>query len=308
MMAFSIVNFVHGKTMTDQFAALRVFVRLAHTASFSRTARELKMSQPTASRMVSDLERHLGVTLFIRTTRAVSLTKAGADYLAEIQPILNALTEADHRARGTGELRGELRVSMASIIASRLILPKLQGFMSQHPELSIHLTTEDRRQDLVLEGIDVALRFGKMMDSSALARKVGSWPLVMAGAPSYLQARGTPSSPHDLSEHTFVVAGPVAEKTLLLKKQEQEILIEITGNLAINGTDSAVAAGTLGLGLVLASTAALACEIQSGALVRIMTDWNMGHIEAYALYPGVQTPKPAARAFVEFMIEHMRIS
>ncbi|WP_341964120.1 LysR family transcriptional regulator [Pseudomonas sp. RC10] len=289
--------------MTDQFAALRVFVRLAQTGSFSRTARELKLSQPTTSRMISDLEAHLGVTLFNRTTRAVALTQAGADYLADIQPILDALTEADYRIRGSGELRGELRVSMASIIASRIILPRLKSFMAEHPHLTVLLSTEDRRQDLILEGIDVALRFGTLADSSALARKVGSWPLIMAGAPDYLRQQGTPSSPSDLTAHRFVVAGPVAARTLLIEQNGLEIPVEIHGNLTVTGTDAGVVAGKEGLGLVVATVPALIADIETGSLVRVMADWNLGAVDAYALYPGGQTPKPAARVFVEFMID-----
>ncbi|HLY88335.1 MAG TPA: LysR family transcriptional regulator, partial [Acetobacteraceae bacterium] len=96
--------------MTDQLTALRLFVRLAHTGSFSQAAREQKLSQPTASRLIGDLEERLGVTLFTRTTRGVTLSQAGTEYLSHIQPILAALDEADHAARGTGELRGALRV------------------------------------------------------------------------------------------------------------------------------------------------------------------------------------------------------
>ena len=292
--------------MTDQLTALRLFVRLAHTGSFSQTAREQKLSQPTTSRMISDLEAHLGVTLFTRSTRAVALTQAGAEYLTQIQPILDALTEADHGIRGTGELRGVLRVSVASIIASRVILPRLKSFMSEHPKLEIQLATEDRRQDLILEGIDVALRFGKLADSSALARRIGVWPLIMAAAPSYLQEHGTPKTPAELATHAFVVAGPVAADTLILKKDEREVSVEVNGNLTVNGTDSGVAAGREGIGLVVASTPALLGDMNTGALVRILADWNMGEVEAHALFPSGQTPKPAARAFVEFLIDIMR--
>jgi DNA-binding transcriptional LysR family regulator len=253
--------------------------------------------------MISDLEAHLGVTLFNRTTRAVALTQAGADYLVDIQPILDALTEADYRIRGSGELRGELRVSMASIIASRIILPRLKGFMAEHPHLTVLLSTEDRRQDLILEGIDVALRFGTLADSSALARKVGGWPLIMAGAPDYLRQQGTPSSPSDLTVHRFVVAGPVAARTLLIEQNGLEIPVEIHGNLTVTGTDAGVVAGKEGLGLVVATVPALIADIETGSLVRVMADWNLGAVDAYALYPGGQAPKPAARAFVEFMID-----
>ena len=100
--------------MNDRLTALRLFQRVARTGNFSRAAKECGMSQPSASRIVADLEREIGATLFVRTTRAVTLTEAGADYLARIEPVLDALDEADHAARGTGELRGTLRIALAS--------------------------------------------------------------------------------------------------------------------------------------------------------------------------------------------------
>lgn len=291
--------------MTDQFAALRIFVRLAHTGSFSRTARELKLSQPTTSRMISDLEQQLGVTLFTRTTRAVVLTQVGEEYLKQIQPILHALEEANHYIRGGNTLRGVLRVSMASVTASRIVLPKLKLFMAEHPLLDIHLSTEDRRQDLIVEGIDVALRSGKLTDSSAKARQIGSWPLIMAGAPEYLTEYGTPETPADLASHSFIVAGPAAGQALVMSKGDQDFSLQLTGRLTVQGNQAAVSAGVEGLGLVVATGPTLLDEIKNGTLTRVLADWDMGEIGAHALFPSGQEPKPAARAFVDFLIRIM---
>jgi DNA-binding transcriptional LysR family regulator len=291
--------------MTDQFAALRIFVRLAHTGSFSRTARELRLSQPTTSRMISDLEQQLGATLFTRTTRAVVLTQVGEEYLKQIQPILHALEEANHHIRGGNSLRGVLRVSMASVTASRIVLPKLKLFMAEHPLLDIHLSTEDRRQDLIVEGIDVALRSGKLTDSSAKARQIGSWPLIMAGAPAYLSEYGIPEKPADLASHSFIVAGPAAGQVLVMSKGDQDFPLQLTGRLAVQGNQAAVSAGVEGLGLVVATGPTLLDEIKNGTLTRVLADWDMGEIGAHALFPSGQEPKPAARAFVDFLIRIM---
>ncbi len=288
--------------MTDQLAALRLFVRLAYAKSFSQAAREQKLSQPTASRLIADLEARLGVTLVTRTTRAVTLTQAGVDYLAQVRPILSALEEADHAIRGTGELRGALHVAVASITASRVIIPAIRGFMASHPNLDVRLSTDDRRQDLLVEGIDVAVRSGKPADSSALGRRLGAWPLVMAAAPAYLETHGTPQTPADLAAHEFVVAGPVAGRTLLMRNDGHEVSVQVAGRFAVSGTDSAVAAGIEGVGLVVASLPSFQREIARGALVRILPDWDIGELEVHALFPSGQTPKPAARAFVEFLI------
>lgn len=128
----------------------------------------------------------------------------------------------------------------------------------------------------------------------------------MAAAPAYLEEHGTPASPAELAAHDFVVAGPVAGKTLVMSRDGREVSVVVDGNLTINGTDSAVAAGRAGIGLVVASMPALAGDIAQGGLVRLLSDWDMGQIEGHALFSSGQTPKPAARAFVEFMIIAMQ--
>ena len=146
--------------MSDRFTALKLFSRVAHMGNFSSAGRELGLSQPSASRMIAALESDLGATLFVRTTRAVSLTDAGATYLMRVEPILAALDEADHEARGTGELRGVLRIGTPISFGLREIIPRLPVFMKQHPKLKIELRATDRYPDLVTEGIDVSFQFG----------------------------------------------------------------------------------------------------------------------------------------------------
>src|SRR6201997_2904765 len=134
--------------MNDRFFSLLLFVRVARTGSFSAAGRELGLSQPTASRIVAALERKVGAALLTRTTRAVTLTEAGADYLARAEVILTALDEADHAARGTGELRGILRVATSPTFASRTVMPRLIHFSDQHPKLRIEFSLDDARHDL----------------------------------------------------------------------------------------------------------------------------------------------------------------
>jgi len=156
--------------MSDLLAPLRLFVRVARTGSFSRAGRELAISQPSASRIIAALEREVGAPLLTRTTRAVVLTEAGSEYLGRVEPLLNALEEANQAARGTGELRGVLRLALPTSIAAREIIPRLPRFLPRHPALRMDLLLDDRRQELVREGVDVALRFGELTDSSGTAR------------------------------------------------------------------------------------------------------------------------------------------
>src|SRR6201991_4778106 len=193
--------------MNDRFYSLQLFARVARTGSFSLAGRELGISQPTASRIVSTLEKQVGAALLTRTTRAVTLTEAGADYLARVEAILAALDEADHAARGTGELRGTLRVATSPVFASRTVMPRLAEFADQHPKLRIEFALDDARRDLIGESVDVAIRIGALTDSSVVARKIGTVHRILVAAPSYLSRAGTPLIPADLANHTLIV-GP----------------------------------------------------------------------------------------------------
>src|SRR5262245_23079546 len=203
---------IFASRMSDRLQSLNLFVRVARTASFSRAGREFGMSQPSASRIIADLERRIGVALFTRTTRAVRLTEAGADYLSRIEPLLASLEAAAHAARGTGELRGVLRVALSSSLSVREVIPRLPVFMLRHPSLRIELSVDDAHQQLVTEGVDVALRLGKLSDSSATARRLGAEPRLLVASPKYLRENGEPKSPADLGKHSLIL-GPAGNRS-----------------------------------------------------------------------------------------------
>src|SRR2546423_5542322 len=142
--------------MSDRLSALRLFVRVARAGNFSRAAREVGLSQPTASRIIATLEKEVGALLFTRSTRALALTEAGAEYLARVEPALAALEEADYAARGTGELRGRIRVAAPSSFSVRVVIPTLPDFLKTHPKLQVELVMNDQLQALIAEGVDVA--------------------------------------------------------------------------------------------------------------------------------------------------------
>ncbi|GJD53044.1 Glycine cleavage system transcriptional activator [Methylobacterium crusticola] len=297
---------IGSEGLSDRFQALRLFVEIARTGSFSKGARALKLSQPTASRIIALLEEQLGTTLFSRSTRALTLTEPGCAYLARVQPILASLDEADDAVRGSDDLRGTLRVAVSSIFASRAIVPRLGAFVARHPNLRIELTIDDRRQDLIQEGIDVAIRFGRLPDSSAIARLVGRWPLIVAAAPAYLEAHGIPETPDDLANHTFVLAGPVAGKELLFHQGDRHVKVQPRGQVAIDGAEVAVSAVRAGLGIAVASLPSFSEDLDTGNLVQLLSDWTLADIEAHALFASGQAAKPGARAFVDHLVEVLR--
>ena len=293
--------------MNDRFFSLQLFARVARSGSFSIAGREMGLSQPTASRIVAALEKQVGVALLVRTTRAVSLTEAGSDYLARIESILTDLEEADHAARGTGELRGVLRGAISSGFANRGVLPRLARFTDLHPGLRVEFTLNDDRQDLVGESVDVALRPGVLNDSTAVARKIGVAHRVVVAAPAYLQRAGTPSAPGDLTNHTVIV-GPAGRGTegWAFRRDGKAASIRVEGRFILNGMDAAAAAAVSGLGILSTGDLSVLAELETGRLVRVLSDWKMGTIDINVVLPAGRAAKPSARAFSDFMAAEFR--
>jgi DNA-binding transcriptional LysR family regulator len=289
--------------MNDHLAALRLFVRVARQGSFSAAGRDLKIPQPTASRTIAALEREIGAALFTRTTRAVTLTEAGAEFLARIEPILAALDEAEHAARGTGELRGLLRVGLSSSVAIREVIPRLPAFVARHPALRLDLVMDDQVQDLVAEGVDVALRFGTLPDSTATARRITAWPRVLVASPDYLARAAAPIAPAELAAHVLIVGPSPPGHHWTFARNGEIVAVRIDGRLTISLNEAATAAAVAGLGIVSMTLGGCRAELTSGKLVRVLPDWDMGLVVLHALFGVGRAAKPAARAFADFLID-----
>jgi DNA-binding transcriptional LysR family regulator len=287
--------------MTDRFQALRLFARVAHTGSFSAAGRELGLSQPSASRIIAELEKELGAALVIRTTRAVKLTETGADYLARIEPIVASLDDADQAARGDGELRGLLRIGVSSSFSVREVIPRLPTFLARHPHLRISLAVSDARQDLVTEGVDLAFRLGALSNSTTIARKLGQGPRLVAASPAYLRAAPVLHSPSDLARHTVILGpGSLGPDALQFAKSGRRVSVQVDGRLSVDANEAAIAAALAGLGLTVTSLWACRAELERGDLVRVLADWRMEPIDLHAIFPAARVPKPSARAFADY--------
>jgi len=293
--------------MNDKLLALRIFARVARTGSFSATARELDLSQPSVSRIIAALEEDIGGALVTRTTRAVTLTEVGNDYLTRVEAILASLDEADHAARGSRELRGSLRVAMPASFGVREIIPVMPGFLERHPSLNVSLLMSDQRQDTIKEGVDVALRLGELADSSATARVIGRTRRLIAASPAYLKARGTPETPADLASHAAIV-GPAGTNagTWSFQKDGQSVSVRINSRLTVSFNDAAVAAAVAGIGVVTTALWGCRAELASGSLIQLLPHWKMGEVEVHGMYTPGRLPKPSARALVEYLIAELR--
>lgn len=275
--------------------------------SFTAAGREIGLSQPSVSRIISKLEKDLGAALFVRSTHAVKMTEAGAEYLERIEPILSALEEANHMARGDGTLKGRLRLGCATSFAVREIIPRMPEFLSQHPELQVDFVLTDSMQDLIDQAIDVAIRFGPLSDSTLVARKVGECPRMVVASPAYLERAGTPKVPADLARHT-VILGPAGMGAAAwnFKKKGKALSVRVEGQMTVTVNEAATASALAGLGVIATSFWGCKAELESGKLIQLLTDWEIGTVEVNAVLAGGRNAKPSARGFTEYLVSSFR--
>jgi DNA-binding transcriptional LysR family regulator len=293
--------------MNDRFASIQLFVRVARAGSFSLAAREMNMTQPTASRIIAALEKQVGVALLTRSTRAVTLTEAGADYLARCEAILSDLDEAEHAARGTGELRGTLRVATSHSLAVRVLMPRLTRFVDQHPKLRMEFMVGDAPHDLIGDSVDVALRVGALNDSSVVARRIGTAHRVVVASPGYLARSGTPAKPSDLAGHSIIV-GPAGRGSegWSFRRNGKITTARVEGRLMINAIEAATAAAVAGLGILSTGQRSVQAELASGQLLQLLPEWRMASTDISVILPAGRAAKPSARAFANFLAEQIR--
>lgn len=295
--------------MNDRISSLRLFLRVARTGSFTTAGKEIGMSQPSVSRIISKLEADLGVALFVRSTHSMHLTEAGVDYLDRLDPILAALEEADHLVRGDGQLRGLLRVGSATSFAMREIIPRLPKFQEQHPELRVELVLTDSFQNLIEESIDVVMRFGRLSDSRMTAKKLIESPRLIAASPDYLEKFGTPKTPADLANHRVII-GPSSSTAMgwTFQKAGKRTSVKVESKLTVTVNEGTTAAAVSGLGIISTSLVGCRADIESGALMRLLPDWEIGTVEVHAVLAGGRQAKASSRAFVKYMAQSMRES
>src|SRR6202035_5433922 len=218
--------------MKDIFA-LKLYTRAARLGSFSQAARECVLSQSQASRIIADLESGLGARLLSRTTRAVVPTEAGAEFLAHMEPILAALDKAEHSVREGGELRGLLRMSIP--LRSGIPRPRLCAFAARNPNLHVQLLLENRRQDLVRDAVDVAIRLGRLVDSTATAKLIATIPRVVVASPDYLVRHGVPATPNEPVLHRIVGGTAAAVPTAwMFERDGKESVIPLKTHFSTN--------------------------------------------------------------------------
>jgi DNA-binding transcriptional LysR family regulator len=295
--------------MNDRLLQLSVFLRVGESGSFTRAAKDLNLSQPSVSRIVADLEARLGVMLVLRTTRRLTLTAAGETFLERARDILADVDDAEDGARGVDSLRGALRVALPVVFGTREIIPRLRVFLDRHPLLRMELRVSDLYQDLVAEGVDVAIRLGKLSDSTFGARKLATMPRFLVAAPAYLAARGAPGSPADLATHDCILRpNGSGRETWMFKRGDTATSVDVTGRLQTDSGPALYASLMAGLGIGQASSAMCGAELRSGALVALLPEYGLEPANVHAVLPGGPRPSTKVRAFIDFLTESFRAS
>jgi DNA-binding transcriptional LysR family regulator len=295
--------------MSDRLQELVVFIRVAESGSFSRAGRELKLSQPSVSRIIGELEARLGVKLLLRTTRRITVTDAGALFLERARDILAELEDAEDAARGLDSLRGIIRLAIPVVYGTREIIPRLPKFLAMHPMLRVELSVVDARQDLVAEGTDVAIRLGELDDSAFGARRLAMLPTLLVASPAYLKARGTPKTPTDLVNHDCIFGpGNFGRESWSFNRNGTEISVDVRGRITTDSGPGLLASLLAGLGIARASTVMAGDEINAGLLVSLLRGYKLPPVTAHAVFPGGPRPSAKVRALVDYLANELRPS
>ncbi|MDW3681930.1 LysR family transcriptional regulator [Cupriavidus sp. CV2] len=285
-----------------------VLMAVVDHGSFARASASLDMTQSGVSRAIARLENRLGIRLFDRTTRSVTLTDDGRRFFDDIVPLLAQLEETTAgAAQGVAAVRGRLRVNVDPLFSRLVLGPQLGSFVEAHPHLTLDLVMRDHLGDMIADGFDLAFRFGFPRVSTLVARKLMDIPVITVAAPSYLKRRGTPRTPADLEsgEHACIhYRDPETGRPFPWEfhRGAERLVVQARGRLIVNDASvmHTVCLGGHGIAQVLQfGSEALLAE---GRLVPVLTDWPDERFPLYALYPSRQHLPAKVRAFVDFVV------
>ncbi|HET8596235.1 MAG TPA: LysR family transcriptional regulator [Castellaniella sp.] len=282
---------------------LPVFLALSEAGSFTVAADRLGCSKTRVSLVIRRLEAALGASLFHRTTRQVRLTPAGHALRRACLPVLDELGQTLSGFRtASAELAGSLCVSAPEDYAERILAPAVLAFQARHPGVAVELRCADQVADMVAEGIDLAIRVGWLRDSSLRATRLGEFDQYLLASPAYLRRRGMPASPEDLKAHAWVAFTPlVAPLTWTFRRQETACQVRMHAALAVNSTGVLRSLLLQGAGLSVMTAVSASPELESGRLVRVLSDWHLPSGGIHAVYPPGRHLSAAARAFAAFL-------
>ncbi len=289
----------------NKLDAMQAFVRVVEAGSFVKAARQLDISTTAASRLIADLEAHLGTRLLQRTTRRLSLTAAGSAYFESCQQIVSAIGDAEAEV-GIEAQRpfGMLRVSGPVVFGTLHLAPILAAYAARFPEVRVDIALADRIVDLVDEGFDVAIRIAGRLADTLVARRLATVRIVVCAAPEYLRRHGTPRTPADLAAHNcllYTISERPGEWTF--DGPQGAVSVKVAGALRSNNGELLRAAALAGEGIAVQPTFLVGEDLRQGKLVPVLPRFRQAALAAYAVYPTRRHLPAKVRSFVDFLAE-----
>jgi DNA-binding transcriptional LysR family regulator len=294
----------------DDLTSMAVFVQVVESRSFTAAARSWETTTSSVSKRVARLEERLGVRLVERTTRAFAPTEAGRAYYERAERILRDIDEAELAVTQLGSTpRGTLRVTAGTILGEGPLGPVLGAFTEAYPDIKLEVDLNDRRVNLVEEGVDVGLRameLTAMPDSSLIARKIATVRRVVCGAPSYLARRGVPRTVDDLADHDCLNYSTLpVHREWSFQTPDGVRAPAVKVRLQMNGATALRAAAIAGYGLVRGSRVVLGDAIRAGTLVPVLEEFTQVDFGLFAVYPAGKQGQPKVKVFVDFLLQEL---
>ena len=291
---------------TRMLTGIGVMAAAAEAGSFARAAETLGMTPSGVSRAIARLEGRIGVRLFDRTPRLVTLTEEGKRFHSRMMPLLAAIEEAATEVAGASSaVTGRLRVSVDPWFARMVLAPRLHQFMKQYPLLSVEMSVSNHREEM-MTGEDVAIRFGEMHDSSLIARKLLETHVLTCASPAYIQKHGEPPTPQDLIRHeALLFRDPQTGRPFPWEfaRKGKVIEVKVCGRFTTDDPSAAIAACVAGQGVFQSLEMGLGAWLRSGKLVQILSDWAEERYPLYAYHHSRQHPAAKISAFLNFVKE-----
>lgn len=286
----------------DRLDAMVLFTRVVDRRSFTQAAHDLDIPRSTATKVIADMEKRLGVRLLQRTTRAVRPTLDGEAYYRRCLSILSDIEDAEGAFVGAAP-RGTLRIEVQGTLARHFLMPGFPAFLASHPELDIVMSESDRWVDLVQEGVDCALRYGRLRDSELVARQVATLERITVATPGYLERHGVPHDIDQLEGHRVVglrsiTSGAVTPLEFVIDGASHTLSLPST--LSVTGTESYLAGIRLGLGLAQVPRFHVEEELRRGDLVRILPALPVLSAPVWLLYHRSRQLSPRVRVFLDW--------
>jgi LysR family transcriptional regulator for bpeEF and oprC len=289
----------------DMLHAMQIFAEVVETGSFTKTANKLRTYRPYVTKAVQDLEESIGVRLLHRTTRKVTLTEDGLIFHERCLQILEAVAETkDLFHQGSGKPKGKLRLDLPVSLAKSIIVPALRRFSLLYPDIELIVSAGDQPVDLIGEGIDCVVRLGNLKTSSMIARRIGSVSMLTCAAPEYLKTHKEPLTLTDLDHHVAVnyFSGP--EKKVMdwqFLVEGKEVSVRLRNAVLVNDSETFVAAGVAGFGLLQAVGVTVRDHLQTGRLVPILSHIPSLPKPIWILYPHRKYLAPQVRVFIDWV-------